>query len=635
MSYVKEKKIEIALYVTIFFGFIFRVVNAKTRIVLGDPPHLLLHAKNFLNSGLLSVWDQSTFLWYAVTDIFFRIFGTTQFASRFASVLFGTLTILAVYLFVKEFSGNKIIALISAAIYAFAPTFIFNAADEQDISVLFFIVFSFYFLVKGLKKESNKYLIYSSIIFGLAAMWKAYLAVLVIPYFGLIFYYTRTKRFDLHKNYKILIWMVLIIGLMVSPTFVYEYSNYKHNEVTTFMFAKFLISPNQKINELYGWAGGGDLNRRTSNILQRIFISHKYGTPEQESTPSELYYGLTESLYSNGPILIFLSLAGITFMFFKRKKDTFAKDYLVFYLLYFLIPFFILIDSNLLSKHYVHFFAFAIPFISYLVNDFYTYVREKSGFVKRLSEKRNFVYLVLIFVLVFEFFVVLSLPFNGNEFLFSKNRESQILEFKEKNIPKNSLIIYDERIYNSLAGWLFNDRLYISVRILSPFMEYNEKSEYKQLVPVYIVECAPDQCGWATTPSLNDSMESFFGHVKNQSFPIVHVSKSALSSKRDGIKYYNPLISRKVETPDQFIVYKTMMNIDLNLVKQIKSQYHYFLYPINYENKNSELFSNFTYTPTGFMEVLLNKVAWFVFYIEILLSFITIPWILSEYYLNH
>lgn len=632
MEDLKEKQLNIALFLTVIFGFILRVINAQTASVFGDPPHLVLQAKNFLDSGLLTIWDQSTFLWYAFTNIFYKIFGITQFASRFSSVLFGTLTILVIYLFVKEFSGNKRIALISSLIYAFAPTFIFNASDEHDICVLFFIIFTFYCLVKGLKRGKNSYLILSGVLFGLAAMWKAYVAILLVPYIGFMIYYAYTKRFALRKNSKILIWVAVIIGLMVSPTFIYDYSNYKHNELTTFMTAKFLVTPNQKINDLYGWAGGGDLNRRTSQFFQRLFISLQYGTPEQDSTPSVLYYALTQSLYSNGPILIVLSLVGISFMFIKRKKDKFAKDYLVFYLLYFFLPFLVLIDSNLLYKHYVHFFAFAIPFMAYLINHIYLYFREKFSFLREVVKKKECIYFLFGLLMLFEFFVVLSLPFNGNEFFFSPNPEGQFLKYKASSIPDDSLIIYDERIYNSLAGWIFNDRFYISAVNLNKFREFNAQSNFRQPVPVYIVECVPDQCGWATTPTLTDSMETFFDSVKNQSIPLVHTSKGKLNARQHSLKYYNPLFSKK-ESSDQFVVYKTTMDIDLNLAKQMKMQYSYFLYPTGYENKELPVFKNFIYVPEGSFEILINKFAWFMFYLEILVSFLVIPFLIIEYYL--
>src|SRR3990172_6520274 len=97
------------------------------------------------------------------------------------------------------------------------------------------------------------------------------------------------------------------------------------------------------------------------------------------------------------------------------------------------------------------------------------------------------------------------------------------------NMPESSLIIYDDRIYNSLAGWLFNDRYYIPVSWLLQFISINEKSTNKQIVPLYMVECAVDDCGWGTISSnqqLNKSMEDFFTSLKNQSIPSVYAVKS-------------------------------------------------------------------------------------------------------------
>ena len=322
---------------------------------------------------------------------------------------------------------------------------------------------------------------------------------------------------------------------------------------------------------------------------------------------------------------------GIAFMFIRRKKDQFAKDYSVFYLLYFPIPFLFLIDGNMLFKHYVHFFAFAIPFVSYLSN--YTYIHFKDKF--SFTENKNFGYYFLVLLIIFVFFITLSVPFNKSELLFSRNVEGQFLEFKEDNIPENALIIYDDRIYNSLAGWIFNDRYYITASSAEQFLTANEQSQYKQSIPVFIVECVRDDCGWGTIKDnqpLNQSMEGFFDSLKEQGVPVVHVSKEKIYPPTYGINYYNPIVS-DAETKDYFAVYKTTMNIDLSLAQQVKMQYNYFLYPSGYENKNQASFQSLSYTPEGLFEATINKLAWIVFYLEIILCFITVPWIIIETYI--
>ncbi|MFA6023152.1 MAG: glycosyltransferase family 39 protein [Candidatus Pacearchaeota archaeon] len=620
MNYLKEKKVEAILLLTVFFGFVLRVINANNRTVYGDPPHFVLNAINFLNSGLLVTWDQSTFLWYATTNIFYNIFGISQFSSRFSAVLFGTLTIIAIYLFVKEFSGNNKIALISSIIYAFAPTFIFNAADEHDISVIFFIVCVFYCLIKGLKTNSKIYILLSGVLFGLACMWKAYTPLTFLAYVGMIYYYHHKGKFNIKKNWKLLAGILAIILIMVTPVLVYNYSNYHHNQVPTFFFIKFFKGlDNSKINELYGWVAGGELNKPGFS-LERIFID---STPEENVTNnSELYLGLTYSLWYNGPILCILAVIGLIFMFLKRKKDEFAKEYLIFFLLYLIIPFFVLIDTNYLTKHFIQFIAFSIPVTAYLLYSLYENFNSKYRFDSFV--KKN-LYILFALLVIFEFVVLMAMPFFGETF-YSKNPEAQIMDYKAANIPEQSLIIYDDRVFNQIAGWMFNDRYYIPLSNLQQFMNFNQQSTNRVNVPVYVVECAIDSCGWAVNSELNQSEEAFFSHINTSEMPLVFTAYD----KPENV-YYFPIIS-KPKLKEKFKVYRFDMEVDLSIAEQIKEQYSYFMYPLEYKNKRDTTFRNFIYNPDSLFERALNKFAWLIFYLEIVLSFVTIGFILFEYY---
>lgn len=592
-----------------FFGFLLRLVNVNNRMMYGDPPHFVANAINFLNSGLLVTWDQSTFLWHALTDIFYNIFGITQFASRFSSLLFGTFTIILIYLFTKEFFGNKRIALISSTLYAFAPTFIFNAADEHDISVLFFIILSFYCLIRYLKRNQKAYLIYSSIAFGIACMWKAYVPILMVPYIGLILYHIYQKKLDIKKNWKIILVALAIIALLCSPVLVYNYLNYAHNDVPTFFFIKFFRQlHNEKTEELYGWLQ--ELKENFSFMdLANIFVN-----------------GIYSSVYINGPILWIIFLLSAAWIIHKKEQP--PRDYLVFFLMYFIVPYFLLIKSNNLAKHYIQFLAMAIPLISWFISSLYNSLAAKSKLIKAISSRH-----VLIFVLILlaEFFIVTSMPFGDNkEALYSPNPENSLINFKISSIPENSLVIYDDRIYNSLAGWMFNGRPYLSVNSLDSFMEYNKNMTNKQNLPVFMVECVKDDCGWGTVSQnqqLNESMEKFFSYIKGE-----NVSKVFSSDKQFFGGYYNPLLSGFPKREENYAVYESKMNLSPALIKILDKQYSYFFYPLEYENKDDAVFKNFVYSPEGFFEESLNSEAWSVFYLEIFLSFAAIVFVIIEIY---
>jgi hypothetical protein len=376
------------------------------------------------------------------------------------------------------------------------------------------------------------------------------------------------------------------------------------------LFAKFFKVLNNKTEALYSWSGGGEL----------------YRTFEVRS-PGDYLYWFKEFIFLHAPWLAIVGAISLLFLVLKRKEQP-AKDYLVFYLLYFIVPFFFLVGSILMAKHYIHFVAFLIPAVAYFIDKIVSFISEKFSHLSNLARNHYFIaYLLIILIL---FFSIFSFSYGGGkELLFSSNPEHDLINYKISEIPDKALIIYDDRIYNCFAGWLFNDRYYIPISALNTFLEYNSKSSATESVPVYIVECATDDCGWGSiskNPELNKSIETFFSSLQNQSIKVIHTSKEKLT----GPSYYNPLISASPELSDYYRVYKTYMNIDLNLAKQFKAQYSYFLYPLRYANPNDATFKNFIYIPQGLFESSINSLAWLIFYIDLLLSFIAMIFIVYE-----
>lgn len=628
METSKTKEFRVALVTLVVFGFLLRLINVNTRVLLGDPPHLALHAKNFLSSGLLIVWDQSAYLWYAVTDIFYKIFGVTQFGSRFSSLLFGTLSILAIYLFALEFSRNKRIAFFSSILFAFAPVFVWHSADEHDISVLFFIIITFYTLIKGLNNKSKIYLLSSALLFGVSCMWKAYVPILIVPYVGLMLLYAKLGKFEISKNYKLIFFMIAIVFITISPNLVYNYLNYKHNGVVDFLYAThFDFLQNEKMENLYGWTLGGEF-KDNSGFFYKLFID---GAPDNpENNKPNIVAGVTYSLYSNGHLLFVIILLSFLYSAY-RRKEIFCKNYLIFYALYFFVPFILLVNGNLLNKHYVHFFAFALPIIAFTLDDLYIKYLSKYSLFKSIGEKKFISVYFIVVVFLFSFFIIYSQTSSLAGTFFSKNPEGLLMKYESENILPDSLVVYDDRIYNSAAGWMFNDRNYIPVSHLKDLLSLNENSPSKTPIDIYFIECVPDDCGWGTVAQnqqLNSSMEEFFIILNNQSIPVVKEINAKISSTI--VKYDNPLISKKPLRRPEFKIYKATLAVDINLLKAVKKRYEYFLYPSGYQNLESETFKNFIYTPRGAFEISINALAWLIFYLNILISFLTIIYLFYE-----
>ena len=129
------------------------------------------------------------------------VFGLTPFAVRFSSAFFGTLSIGALYFFVKELLRKTHkndafkVALLCAAVLAFSPWHInfSRAAFESNVSA-FFILSSAVFLLKA---RSNQRFFFLSALAGVLALYTYYTARIVLPILYLVFaivYFQEIKK---------------------------------------------------------------------------------------------------------------------------------------------------------------------------------------------------------------------------------------------------------------------------------------------------------------------------------------------------------------------------------------------------------------------------------------------------------
>lgn len=86
---------------------------------------------------------------------FFLAGQNADFATRFSSVLFHSLSIVALFLFVRQILGSLRVAFFSALLFSFTPFyFVPNTYGKEHGAAMFFLLFSFYLLLCGLNKKS-------------------------------------------------------------------------------------------------------------------------------------------------------------------------------------------------------------------------------------------------------------------------------------------------------------------------------------------------------------------------------------------------------------------------------------------------------------------------------------------------
>jgi 4-amino-4-deoxy-L-arabinose transferase-like glycosyltransferase len=161
------------------------------------------------------------------TTLFVKIFGLNEFSVRITSIIYGLLSIIAIFLFTRELIGlffkkhiheKNIIAFFSALFLAISPWHIFlsRVSLEGLMPYVFFTTIASYFFIKTLKNE--KYMIMSGLFFCLA-IYSYFSARIFIPLFGLclgiIFFRVLAKKFT-NLFFSILLVFILLLPIITN-----------------------------------------------------------------------------------------------------------------------------------------------------------------------------------------------------------------------------------------------------------------------------------------------------------------------------------------------------------------------------------------------------------------------------------
>ena len=201
--------------------------------IFGHPIYILDEAKNseaareMLESGNYIV---PTFngtlrtdkppLHYFFMMIGYSLFGVNPMGARFFSAIFGMLTIVSTYLFVKKFKGKQtavITAMVLLSSFYFIQEFHLSVPDPYLIFFISFALFCFYSYT-----ETNKlyYILLFYLSIGLGVLSKGPVAI-VLPGIIALIYLIFIKRFSFAYIWKLQPLLGIIIVLGVSAPWFY------------------------------------------------------------------------------------------------------------------------------------------------------------------------------------------------------------------------------------------------------------------------------------------------------------------------------------------------------------------------------------------------------------------------------
>ena len=592
-------KNKIILLAILFAGLLLRIIAAINISVSADDMHHVTHAINFYNGGRLTTYDQSAGLWHAVTSIAYDIFGINQFASRLASVILGSATIIVVFFLTKEFFSKRV-ALIAAFLTAIAPFHIKLTVAEMDVMAMFFSMLSIFLFVKAIKTEKIFYFSISSIAMGLAIYTKVY-PVLFIPSLFLYGFYINKKTINNpwpKKYIKNLIIFSVIVFIFAIPALTHNYLLYKDKGFLDLHFTQVFGLGREKSAQYYSF----DAQFEAENSWAGLF----FGDTKHVASGNPLLLAAVNYIRVGDPFVFFGGILGLIIILFYRKQH---KDYVALFGLsiLFVLPF--LASIILLPKHYLFLELLVIPISAFAVSSTAEYTKNKFG--------KNILKLLILISIIISF-IWLGLANAGTTpHFFGGGAITKVIEFKEEKIPELSLIVSDSRIYRGQMHWMSHGRPYLEAQSFIEIIKIQDGLPGPTVqTPVFFIECVPDDCGLEITntqPELNKSMEQLVQLFSQQGVLVRSITEP--------LKYldYYPWQNEK-ELP-RFNIYLATIPMKAQALSLASQPKEWFLYEIGYKNPKA-LFDY--YPQSGF----LYRTARIVVLLSMILSAISIFYVL-------
>lgn len=231
----KKRYVWILLVLIIALGFFLRVYNINN-----TPPGVYPdEAVNGIDA--MTANDTGNYQWFYPANqgreglfmnliaLLFKLFGVSVLTLKLPAIIFGTLTILGTFLLAKELYNYRV-GLISSFLVAvsFWPVN-FNRISFRANMLPFVLVFTFYFLFRGLREKKMVYYAIGGFIFGLGL--HTYIAFRITPLIliALLVSLILSREHFLKYHWKPIVVFILFSFISAAPmlyTFLYSHPEY-------------------------------------------------------------------------------------------------------------------------------------------------------------------------------------------------------------------------------------------------------------------------------------------------------------------------------------------------------------------------------------------------------------------------
>lgn len=225
----------------IVLAFVLRIINLDRADMQGDDAvysFMAIGYYDYLNSevqttplqwyGYMPWWSKLSFnghppLVTLIQHLFFKTFGISTFVARLPFVIFGTLTVYALYLLAERLFRNRNLSLLAAFLLAISNYHIWiSRTGYLEGILIFFIVLGLYLFFKLLDKNSTKNYILFGVSLGLAFMSKYTMLFFLPAIFLYLLFWNRKILFN-----KKILFTALVFLIVISPVIFYNLMVYK------------------------------------------------------------------------------------------------------------------------------------------------------------------------------------------------------------------------------------------------------------------------------------------------------------------------------------------------------------------------------------------------------------------------
>lgn len=182
--------------------------NAYSILKTGKDEHGRLYPLYFQSFG---DWKLPIYIYSAVPAI--SVFGLTPFAVRLPSMVFGVLSVLAMYFFTKRLTKKENIALLSAFFLAITPWHLHYTRATFEVSICLFLYLSGgYFILRALQDKKYFFFLLGTLLFVIN-LYTYNLTRLLTPviYLLFIFFFYKDIR-KIPRSYSLAALVVVILG---------------------------------------------------------------------------------------------------------------------------------------------------------------------------------------------------------------------------------------------------------------------------------------------------------------------------------------------------------------------------------------------------------------------------------------